>query len=71
MNTIKKITLTLVSVVLSLSVFAQTSWKSDPNHSKLTFSTIHLGISDVAGLFNSFDATITAMSRISAMPFLA
>lgn len=60
MNTIKKITLTLVSVVLSLSVFAQTSWKSDPNHSKLTFSTIHLGISDVAGLFNSFDATITA-----------
>ncbi len=59
MNTFKKITLTLASVALSLSVFAQTSWKSDPNHSKLTFSTVHLGISDVAGLFNSFDATIT------------
>ncbi|TAM99215.1 MAG: YceI family protein [Chitinophagaceae bacterium] len=60
MNTIKRITLTLVSFVLTLSVFAQTSWKSDPNHSKLTFSTVHLGISDVAGLFNSFDATIIA-----------
>lgn len=63
MNTIKKISLTLVSVALSLSVFAQTSWKSDPNHSKLTFSTVHLGISDVAGLFNSFDATITTNEK--------
>lgn len=60
MHTIKKLILTLAGVVLSLAAFAQGSWKSDPNHSKLAFSTVHLGISDVAGLFNSFDATITA-----------
>lgn len=60
MHTIKKLILTLAGVVLSLAAFAQGSWKSDPNHSKLAFSTVHLGISDVAGLFNSFDAAITA-----------
>lgn len=49
----------LVGVIFSLSVFGQTSWKADPNHSKLAFSTVHLGISDVSGLFNSFDAMIT------------
>ncbi len=59
MKTMKKITLTLLSVALSVSVFAQSTWKSDPNHSKLAFSTTHLGISDVAGLFNSFNAVIT------------
>lgn len=59
MATIKQITLTLVSIILSFSAMAQTSWKSDPNHSKLAFSTTHLGISDVSGLFNSFDASIT------------
>lgn len=60
MKGMKKITLTIIGLVLSLSVFAQTVWTSDPNHSKLTFSTIHLGISDVAGLFNEFNATVTA-----------
>lgn len=58
MNKIKGITLTILSMVFSISAFAQTNWKSDPYHSKLTFSTTHLGISDVAGLFNKFDASI-------------
>ncbi|HRO48169.1 YceI family protein [Agriterribacter sp.] len=49
-----------VAVLLSISLFAQTTWKVDPMHSKLTFSVTHLGISDVAGLFKTFDVTAVA-----------
>lgn len=51
--------LTLLAVLFAgLSAFAQSStWKADANHSKLTFTITHLGISDVAGLFKTFDAT--------------
>jgi polyisoprenoid-binding protein YceI len=49
-----------VAVLLSISLFAQTTWKADPMHSKLTFSVTHLGISDVAGLFKAFDVTAVA-----------
>lgn len=55
----KKLFSFLIVALLSTAVFAQTTWKSDPNHSKLTFSVTHLGISDVAGLFNKFEATAT------------
>ncbi|MEO6695696.1 MAG: YceI family protein [Ignavibacteria bacterium] len=54
----KKFILFLAITFLSTSMFAQTIWKSDPNHSKLNFSTIHLGISEVEGLFKKFDVTI-------------
>ena len=40
--------------------FAQTSWKDDPMHSKLTFTVVHRGFSDIFGLFQKFDATVTA-----------
>jgi len=43
-----------------VSAFSQGNWKSDPNHSKLAFSTTHLGISDVSGLFDRFDARIAS-----------
>lgn len=56
---IRKIALSLLGLVMSVSVFAQTNWTSDPYHSKLTFAVMHLGLSDVAGLFNKFEATIT------------
>ena len=49
----------LAVALLCTQVFAQTVWKSDPLHSKLTFSITHLGISDIAGLFKTFDVTIT------------
>ena len=48
------------SALFSLSSIAQTTWNSDPMHSKLTFSITHLGISDIDGLFGKFDATATA-----------
>ena len=50
----------VVAAFISVSAFAQTTWKSDKAHSKLTFTTTHLGISDVAGLFKDFDVTVTS-----------
>lgn len=35
-------------------------WKVDSPHAKVGFSTVHSTISDVAGIFNSFDTTIVA-----------
>jgi len=56
----KKVFSFLILAFLSTSLFAQTTWNADPMHSKLTFSTGHLGISDVAGLFKKFEASATA-----------
>ncbi len=56
----KKLFSLAVAVLLSISLVAQTTWKADPMHSKLTFTVTHLGISDVAGLFKTFDVTAVA-----------
>lgn len=56
----KIIPLFLALFLVSTPLFAQSTWKVDNAHAKVTFSTIHNTISDVEGLFNSFDATITA-----------
>ena len=55
----KKVFSFLVLTFLSTALFAQTTWNADPMHSKLTFSTTHLGISDVTGLFKKFEASAT------------
>ncbi|HLT07014.1 MAG TPA: YceI family protein [Cyclobacteriaceae bacterium] len=54
------LSLLLFVAMISSTAIAQATWKVDNAHAKLTFSTVHLGISDVAGLFNEFDATIVA-----------
>lgn len=59
-KSIKIVLMFVALVVISSSLFAQSTWKVDPAHAKVTFSTVHNTISDVEGLFNSFDATITA-----------
>lgn len=63
MNNLRKyiqaITL-LVALLFSGSVFAQSVWKVDPAHAKVNFSTVHNTISDVAGLFTSFEANVTS-----------
>lgn len=56
----KKLLSVLVLALFSSAGFAQSTWTADNAHSKLAFSTVHLGISDVAGLFNEFDASIVA-----------
>ncbi len=52
-------TIALTALLMSTAAIAQTTWKSDKMHSKLTFTITHLGVSDVAGLFNNFDVTAT------------
>ncbi|MDB5013755.1 MAG: polyisoprenoid-binding protein [Daejeonella sp.] len=58
----KKISLLLVVVLLSLSVFAQ-KWSVDKAHAKVGFTVTHLMLSEVDGNFKSFNASI-----ISAKP---
>lgn len=61
LNTSKKIfSLFIALFLVSTSGYAQSTWKVDSPHAKVTFSIVHNTISDVEGLFNSFDATITA-----------
>jgi len=53
--------LVIAFLLIQTAVFAQTTtWKVDKAHSKLAFSTTHLGISDVAGLFKDFDVTVNS-----------
>lgn len=57
----KKVLSLFAVAALSVSaVFAQTTWNADPAHSKITFSVVHMGISDVAGLFNGFQSSIVS-----------
>ncbi|WP_353182023.1 YceI family protein [Parapedobacter lycopersici] len=50
----------LLVCLASTVATAQQTWKADPNHSKITFMITHSGISDILGLFQQFDATISA-----------
>jgi polyisoprenoid-binding protein YceI len=59
----KKLFTLLFVAILSTTAMAQTTWSADPAHSKVTFTVTHLGISDVAGLFNKFEA-----SAVSSKP---
>lgn len=56
----RKITLILSFLLLSVGAMAQTTWKADPYHSKLGFTVTHLGIADVPGHFDQYDVSITA-----------
>ncbi len=55
----KKAVALLTLIVFTTAAFAQTTWKNDKMHSKLTFTVTHLAVSDVEGLFKNFDVTIT------------
>lgn len=57
----KKATLIFILAFTCFNIsFSQTSLKNDPFHSKLTFTVVHKGLSDVFGLFQKFDANVTA-----------
>jgi polyisoprenoid-binding protein YceI len=56
----KKLFSLLIVAFFSTAIFAQTKWNADLNHSKLTFSVTHMGISEADGLFNKFIASATA-----------
>jgi polyisoprenoid-binding protein YceI len=55
----KKVFLSLASLVVVAAGFAQTTWKNDKMHSQLKFDITHLMVSTVSGSFTDFDATIT------------
>ena len=56
----KKLLSLLTVVLFSVSTFAQLVLKSDPAHSRIQFSVIHLGINDITGNFDKADLTINA-----------
>ena len=50
----------VLSALVSFSVNAQSTWGIDKAHSKLGFTIVHMGVSDVDGSFKITDATITS-----------
>lgn len=54
----KKLISALVILLYINFSYAQTTWKDDPWHSKLTFTVTHQGFSSVFGLFQKFEVTI-------------
>ena len=49
----------IIALIWANFSFAQiTTWKDDPMHSKLTFTVVHRGFSDIFGLFQKFEATV-------------
>ena len=57
----KKLTIILSTIIL-LSSFTLISnvWENDDPHSQLRFTVTHLGIADISGSFNDFDAKVTS-----------
>ncbi len=55
----KKISLLAIAFLMSVAVSAQ-KWSLDKSHAKLTFTVTHLMMSEVDGVFKSFDASITS-----------
>ncbi|MEM7552177.1 MAG: YceI family protein [Bacteroidota bacterium] len=51
----------LVTGVLSTS--AQSTWKADPTHTKVSFAVSHLVISEVEGQFGEFDISATSKNE--------
>lgn len=60
-----KKTFTLLALFIGILVSAQSTWKSDPSHSKISFSITHLMISEVTGHFSDFSIEATANDDFS------
>lgn len=56
----KKLLSIITVLMLSVSSFAQLTLKSDPAHSRIQFSVMHLGINDITGNFDQATLTINA-----------
>lgn len=54
----KKVFSFILFAFFSTSIFAQSTWTADKAHSQVSFGITHLGISEVEGLFRTFDASI-------------
>lgn len=58
----KKLSLFILAISISVASFAQTKWSVDPMHSFVNFSVKHMGISFVDGSFTKFDGQISSTS---------
>ena len=57
----KKLSVILIAfVLLSSFTVLNNVWTNDDPHSQLGFTVTHLGVADVSGTFNDFDAKITS-----------
>ncbi len=56
----KKVIFSALALFLSVATFAQSAWTLDKAHSKMTFTVTHLTISEVDGVFKTFDAKVTS-----------
>jgi polyisoprenoid-binding protein YceI len=56
----KILLLILCGMSLSAMVYSQETYTLDKNHARLSFSALHMGISNVEGIFKSFDATFVS-----------
>src|SRR5690606_9231722 len=57
---LKLVSMLVAFFVAGITTIAQTTWNVDNAHSKIKFSTVHNGISDVDGWLQEFHSTITA-----------
>jgi polyisoprenoid-binding protein YceI len=58
----KRMNILAAALLISGSVFAQTTWNIDGNHSRIGFTVTHMAISEVEGEFKDFDAKIVSNS---------
>ena len=58
----KKTKFLLITLLVSGTAFAQTTWTIDKAHSKIGFNVIHMAISEVEGEFTDFDAKVVSTS---------
>lgn len=50
-----------IALLAATSVFASVGlWQNDKAHSQLQFTVAHMGVSDVSGMINDFDVTVSA-----------
>ena len=52
--------LAAILVLVSISLFSQTTWTMDKAHTKVGFSITHMVITSVEGFFKDYDAKITS-----------
>jgi len=56
----KKLILILMLAISQTTLFAQTTWTNDKQHTQVKFIVTHLGVSSVTGWFKDVEITITA-----------
>jgi polyisoprenoid-binding protein YceI len=57
----KKILTVAIGLVLSVSIYSQDVWKLDKAHGKLGFGVTHMMLSEVEGMFKTFDVKVTTL----------